>query len=124
MNCICPLGRWHLVSFADLSQPAGVTAVLAEMEMHFCVKQAAYRACSWQLSPGCKKNGVEDPSVASSGSGQIVPAAIHSHRLCRADTGCLPSLTSLKYRRRRKKKRHWPPTRAVCEGSGLSEENG
>lgn len=39
VNCICPLGRWHMVSLADLSQPAGVTAVLNEMEMHFCVRR-------------------------------------------------------------------------------------
>jgi hypothetical protein len=28
-----------MVSLADLSQPAGVTAVLDEMETHFCVRR-------------------------------------------------------------------------------------
>lgn len=102
-----------MASLTDLSQAAGVTAVLIEMEMHVCVSRLPAEPVSGSFPQCAEKQGVTPKCVplGECRGGQI----IHSGRVHRADTGCLLSLASLKYRRRRKKKRHWSQARAAFE---------
>lgn len=107
-----------MVSLADLSQPAGLTAALSETEVHFCASRLLAECVRDSFPQRAEEQG-EHPRAASAGRGesrrgQSPLLHINSCRLCRADTGCLLSLAALKYQRRQKKGRHCSQAGAVC----------
>lgn len=56
-------------SLADLSQPPGMTAVLAEMETHFCASRLLVE-CVPGSPPQCAEEQGETPKCGSVGEGR------------------------------------------------------
>lgn len=57
-----------MVSLADLSQPAGVTAVLAEMETHFCASRLLAEHVPGSFRQCAEEQG-ETPSIREGRNG-------------------------------------------------------
>lgn len=128
VNCICPLGRWHMVSLADLSQPAGVTAVLDEMEMHFCVSRLLAEHVPGSFPP-CAEIGRNTQAWLHQGGQEGANHPCHPSTRAgyaeQARASCLLFLAIWKYRRgRREEKRHRPQAGAVCGGGGGGVKRG
>lgn len=118
VNCMCPLGRWHMVSLADLSQPAGVTAVIAEMEMHFCASRLLA-----EHAPGSFPQHAEEQGEISKGgfmgegrSGWIIFATHQLMQRVLAISCCAEVQEEGK-----EKEKAWSKAGAVCEGGEIGE---